>query len=150
MIMYSIIIDEGASFSILSSTAWKALGSPSLMPITQNLSGFNKGTNRPLGTLPKLPITLRRKAVYLNVMVVQGPLDYNLLLRRDYVYNREAIVSTLFRVMCFPHEGKIVQLIDQLSFPNSNIASSQKSSLNGPFASRMSLQPSFHPPNYHE
>lgn len=118
------------------------------MPVTQKFSGFNKGTSRPLGILPKLPITLRRKTVHLNVMVVQGPLDYNLLLGHDYVYNMEVIISTLFRVMCFPHEGKIVQLVHQLSFPGSNTAPSQTSSLNGAFVSRMSLQPSFHPPNY--
>jgi len=46
----------------------------------------------------------------MNVMVVKGPLDYNLLLGHDYVYNMEAIVSTLFWVMCFPHEGKIVAI----------------------------------------
>jgi len=148
--MSGTIIDEGASVSILSSTTWKALGLPSLFPETQNLSGFNKGTSWPLGILPKLPITLKRKIVHLNVMVVQGPLDYNILLGRDYVYSMEAIVSTLLWVMFFPHKGKVVQLIDQLSFPGSNVATSQTSSLNGLFASRMSLQPSFHPPNYHE
>jgi len=31
MVMVGTIIDEGASVSILSSTAWKALGSPSLL-----------------------------------------------------------------------------------------------------------------------
>ena len=67
MIVSRTIVDEGASMSILSSTTWKALGSPSLMPVTQNLLGFNKGTSRPLGILPKLPITLRRKIVHLNV-----------------------------------------------------------------------------------
>lgn len=96
MIVSSTIIDEGALVIILSSIAWKVLGSPSLMLITQNLSCFNKGTSRPLGILPKLPITLRRKTVHLNVMVVSGPLDYNLLLGCDYVYNMEAIASTLF------------------------------------------------------
>jgi len=70
MIMFGTIIDEGASVSILSSNAWKALGSPSLFPEKQNLAGFNKGTNRPLGILPKLPITLRKKIVHLNVMIV--------------------------------------------------------------------------------
>ena len=48
-------------------------------------------------------------------MVVQGPLDFNLLLRRDYVYAMKAVVSTLFRVIHFPHDGNIVT-IDQLSF----------------------------------
>lgn len=80
--MTSTIIDKGASVSIPSSTAWKALGSPSLMPVTQNLLGFNKGTGQPLGILLKVPVTLRRKTIHLNVMIVQGPLDYNLILWR--------------------------------------------------------------------
>ena len=92
MIVSSTIIDEGASVSILSSTTWKVLGLPSLMPVTHNLLGFKKRTSQPLGILPKLPITLGGKTVHLNVMVVLRPLDYNLLLGCDYVYNMEAIV----------------------------------------------------------
>ena len=110
MIMSRTIIDEGASVSILSSTAWKVLGSPSLMPVTQNLLAFNKGTGRPLGILPKLPITFGGKTVHLNMMVVPRPLDYNLLLRHDYVYHMGDIVSTLFRVICFLHKGRIVTI----------------------------------------
>ena len=48
-------------------------------------------------------------------MVVQGPLDLNFLLGRDYVYAMKVGVSTLFRVIHFFHDGKIVT-IDQLSF----------------------------------
>ena len=36
------IIDEGASVSILSSTAWKAIGSPSLVPVTDQILAFNR------------------------------------------------------------------------------------------------------------
>jgi len=48
-------------------------------------------------------------------MVVQGPLDFNLLLRHDYVYVMGDHVSSLFHVVCFLHEGLIVT-IDQMSF----------------------------------
>ena len=96
MIVSGTIIDEGVSVSILSSTTWQALGSPPLVPLTQNLLGFNRGNSQPLGILPQLPITLGGKIVYLNVMVVPSPLDYNLLLGCDYVYDMGAIVSTLF------------------------------------------------------
>jgi hypothetical protein len=41
-------------------------------------------------------------------MVVQDPLDFSLLLGRDYVYAMKAIVSTLFRVISFPHDGLVV------------------------------------------
>ena len=106
----------------------------------RNLGGFDKGTSRLLGILPNVPITLRRKNIHMNVMVVQGPLDYNLLLGRDYIYCMGDVVSSLFRVMCFPHEGLVVQLIDQLSFPGSHITNSQIPSLNGVFMQGMSHQ----------
>jgi hypothetical protein len=48
-------------------------------------------------------------------MVVQEPLDFSLLLGRDYVYSMKDIVSTLLRVIYFPHNGRIVT-INQLSF----------------------------------
>ena len=66
-------------------------------------------------------------------MVVQGPLDFNLLLGHDYVYAMKAVVSTLFRVMHFPHDGKIVT-IDQLSFVKADhhMTPSHQNSLNVP------------------
>jgi hypothetical protein len=62
------------------------------------------------------------KTVFIDVMVVQDPLDFSLLLGRDYVYAMKAIVSTLFRVISFPHDGIIVT-IDQLSFFGSDLTS---------------------------
>jgi hypothetical protein len=109
------LIDEGSSVSIFSSIAWQDLGCPPLASVTQNLLAFNRRTSQPLGTLPQFPITLGGKNVFIDVMVVQDPLDFALLLGRDYVYAMKAIVSTLFRVISFPHNGRIVT-IDQLSF----------------------------------
>jgi hypothetical protein len=109
------LIDEGSSVSILSSIAWKALGCPPLAPVTQNLLAFNRRTSQPLGTLPQFPVTLGGKTVFIDVMVVQDPLDFSLLLGQDYVYAMKAIVSTLFRVISFPHDGRVVT-VDQLSF----------------------------------
>ena len=85
------------------------------MPATNQILDFNRIPTAPLGILPHLPITLGGKTIRIDVMVVQGPLDFNLLLGQDYVYTIKDVVSTLFRVMHFPHYGKIVS-IDQLSF----------------------------------
>jgi hypothetical protein len=109
------LIDEGSSVSILSSIAWKALGCPPLAPVTQNMLDFNKRTSQPLGTLPQFPITLGGKTIFIDVMVVQDPWDFSFLLGRDYVYAMKAIVSTLFHVISFPHDGRVVT-VDQLSF----------------------------------
>ena len=51
-----------------------------------------------------------------------------------------AIVSTLFLVICFLHEGRIVT-IDQLSFPGPNMALIKPYSLNGPFIPMVSSPP---------
>jgi hypothetical protein len=110
-----MLIDEAASIIILSSFAWKDLGCPQLALVTQNLLAFNRRTNQPLGTLPQFPVTLGGKTIFIDVMVIQDPLDFSLLLGRDYVYAMEAIVSTLFRVIYFPHDGRVVT-VDQLSF----------------------------------
>ena len=64
-------------------------------------------------------------------MVVQGPLDFNLLLGCEYVYAMKAVVSTLFRVMNFPRDGNIVT-IDNLTFatPGHRITPSNQTALN--------------------
>ena len=104
------ILDEGASVSLMPATTWQALGSPQLVPVAPNLTAFDGGTSQPLGILPKFPITLGDKTVYIDVSVTQGALDFNLLLGRDYVYAMGALVSSLFRVVCFPHNGRIVTI----------------------------------------
>jgi hypothetical protein len=85
------------------------------VPVIQNLLAFNKRTSQPLGMLPQFPITLGGKNIFIDVMVVRDPLDFSSLLGRDYVYAMKAMVSTLFHVISFPHNGRIVT-IDQFSF----------------------------------
>jgi hypothetical protein len=124
----------------LSSIAWKDLGYPQLVSVTQNLLAFNRRTSQPLGTLPQFPITLGGKTVFIDVMVVQDPLDFDLLLGRDYVYAMKAIVSTLFRVIYFPHDGRIVT-IDQLSFVGPDLTINSMTSLNGSYMQMVSPLP---------
>jgi hypothetical protein len=51
----------------------------------------------------------------IEVEVVDVPLDYNLLLGRSWTYVNKVVVSSVFRILCFPHEGRIVT-IDQMDF----------------------------------
>ena len=131
VILPSTIIDEGTSLSIISSTTWKYFGSSQLLFVTQILLAFNRGTNQPIIILPKFPINLVGNTIYIDMMVFKGPLDFNLLLGHDYTYVMGSIVSSLFHVICFSHEGGIVT-IDQLSLIVPNLTPNQPSSLNGP------------------
>ena len=130
----STFLDEGASVSLMPATTWQALGSPALVPAAPNLTAFDGGTSQPLGILPKFPITLGGKTIYIDVSVTQGASEFSLLLGRDYVYAMGALVSSLFRVICFPHDGRIVT-IDQLAFVRQQAPPAQS-----PFPS------GFHPP----
>jgi hypothetical protein len=84
---------------------------------SHELLDFDKCPSEYLGILPQLPISLGGKTVLVDVIVVQGSLDFNMLLRRDYVYAMNVVVSMLFQVMHFPHNGSIVT-IDQLTSDN--------------------------------
>jgi hypothetical protein len=65
--------------------------------------------------------------VEVEVEVVDAPLNYNILLGRNWTYAMTTIVSSGFHILCFPHEGNIVT-IDQLSFahpsPNASVGPS--------------------------
>ena len=48
-------------------------------------------------------------------MVIEDPLDFNMLFGHDYFYAMQAMVSIFFRVMYFNHGEEIVT-IDQVDF----------------------------------
>lgn len=115
--VYRCMVDEGSSASIIPYLTWKALGSPKLLTTQSQLLAYDRRPGESMGVLPQVPITLGGKTVLIDMMVVDSPLDFNMLLGRDYVYAMNAVVSSLFRVMCFPHNGNIVT-IDQLASDN--------------------------------
>jgi hypothetical protein len=73
---------------------------------------------------------LEGKSVNVEVEVFDAPLDYNLLLGRTWIDSMCVVVSTLFHVLCFPHQGKVVT-VDQMAFFNSDSRTS-----NMPFISK--------------
>jgi hypothetical protein len=119
-----IVIDEGASTSVMSLACWKAIGSPPLSQSMTMLTAFDGHSFRPHGILPTFLVQLGGKTMEVEVEVVDAPLDYNILLGCNWTYAMTTIVSSVFHILCFPHEGNIVT-IDQLSFvhpsPNASV-----------------------------
>lgn len=61
----------------------------------------------------------------IQVEIVDVNLDYNLFLDRNWIYEMNVIVSSLFCILCFLHEGRIVKL-DQMDYsPGDSHASSE-------------------------
>ena len=87
------------------------------------LTAFDGRYFRPHGILPSLKVRLGGKTVAIEVEVVDVPLDYNLLLGRNWMYNMQAVASSLFHIVCFSHNGKIVT-IDQMAFKNLSVTTS--------------------------
>jgi hypothetical protein len=113
--IFRTVVDEGASTCMMSLACWKAIGQPILSPSPTLLTAFDGHSFRPHGIIPSFPMQLGGKTVCIEVEVVDAPLDYNLLLGRSWTYAMHAVVATVFRVLLFPHEGRIMT-IDQLSF----------------------------------
>ena len=79
--------------------AWRGMGSPSLVSTASQLLVFDRRTCIALGILTQTPITLGGNTILVDFMVIEEPLDFNMLLGRDYVYAMKYVVLTLFHVM---------------------------------------------------
>ena len=92
----TVSIDEGATASMMSFSCWKGLGSPKLSQYATMLTSFDGRSFWLHGILPSLKVQLGGKNVMIEVKLVDVPLDYNLLLGRNWMYSMQAIASSLF------------------------------------------------------
>jgi hypothetical protein len=122
--IHRCIIDEGASTYIMSKSVWQKLGSPKLIPSAITLRAYDRWPSSPEGLFQNVPIELRGKTILIDIEVIDAPLDYNILFDFSYMYTLKAIASSVFQMMMFPHNGKIIT-IDQVSHykpnPSANI-----------------------------
>lgn len=84
------------------------------------LKAFDGHTFEPYGILTIFFIELAGKTVLVDVEVLDAPLEYNLLLGNSWFYWMKAILSSIFQVLHFPHQGNIV-MIDQPGYCTSNL-----------------------------
>ena len=84
------------------------------------LKAFDGHLFSPHGILAAFRIELGGKTVTIEVEVVNASLDYNLLLGHSWFYPMQAIASIVYRLVCSPHQGKIIS-IDQLDYCTPNV-----------------------------
>ena len=84
------------------------------------LKAFDGWTYTPYGILSNLQVELGGKTVEIDVEVIDGNLDYNILLGRPWIYAMAAVVSTYFRKIAFPFQGGITIFDQQTFLPNSS------------------------------
>ena len=110
LVVHRCIVDEGESTCIMSILVWHKLGLPILQPSSTTLQAYDGHPTKSQGIPPHVPIMLAKKTILIEIEVVNTQLDYNLLLGRSYMYTMRFVTSTVFRLMMFPHEGKIMTI----------------------------------------
>ena len=81
--IFRTIIDEGTSTCVISTSCWKANGSPSVVPSPSILTAFHGHSHKPHGIIPAFPICVGGKVINIEVEFIDANLDYNLLLGRN-------------------------------------------------------------------
>jgi len=109
------IIDEGESSYVMSLSYWKDIDSPKLAPSPTLLIAFDGQYFRSHGFISSFSIHLGGKSDSVEVEVFNTSLDYNMLLGRRCTYTMTTIISSIFKISCFPHEERIVT-INQMAF----------------------------------
>jgi hypothetical protein len=113
--IHHTILDEGASTYVMYFPCWRALGSPTLTQSPTTLKAFDGRGFQPHRLLQYFTVTLKGKIVSVDIEVVNVPLDYNLLLGCSWFYAMTSITSSVFCILRFPHQGKIIT-VDQLEY----------------------------------
>jgi hypothetical protein len=79
------------------------------------LKAFDENCFHPRRLLQYFILTLKGKTISVNIKVVDVPMDYNLLLGHSCFYEMIFIASSIFHILRFPHQGKII-IVDQLNY----------------------------------
>ena len=93
------VIDEGVAASVMSFSCWKVLGSPMLSQSATMLIDFDGRSFWLHEILPSLEVQSGVNTITIEVEVVDAPLDYNILLGRNWMYSMQFVSSSLFRVI---------------------------------------------------
>jgi len=113
--IHHCIIDEWASTCIMFESILQKLGFPELKPYEIMLGAYDGHRSTPVNLYPNIPVKLAGKTVLMDTEVLDTQLDYNILLSQSYMYEMLVVASSVFRIMMFAHEVKVIT-IDPLTY----------------------------------
>lgn len=90
------------------------------MTLSTILKAFDGHTFHPYVIISTFPIDLGEEIVSIEVEIVVAPIYYNLFLGSHWFYEMKVVMYSLFHVMHFPHQGKVI-IIDQLNYCTPNL-----------------------------
>jgi hypothetical protein len=102
--IFRTVVYGGALSCMMSLVCWKSINQPILSRSSTLLTSFDGHSFRPHGIIPSFPVQLGGKILCVEFQVVDAPLNYNLLLRRSWMYAMHSMVAIVFWVFLFPHK----------------------------------------------
>ena len=92
----------------MSKNVWQKLGAPELKPSVITFRAYDGPPSTPVGIFQNVLVCLASKTVHIEIEVLDAHLDYNTLLGQSYMHTMSSIASSVFHIMMFPHEDRII------------------------------------------
>lgn len=79
------------------------------------LKAYDGLPSKPHVLYQNVPIDLGGEKVHIDIIVIDDPLDYNILIGHNFMYAMKFVESLVFQLLMIPLYGKVVT-IDQINF----------------------------------
>ena len=114
-----VLIDDGSALNVcpLKTASCLGLSIKDFVPTNQHVKAYDNSRREVLGTIT-LDLTIEPMVKKVDFQVLNIALCFNMLLGRPWIHDIEAIPSSLYQMVRFPHEGAIVTIYrDTLTVP---------------------------------
>ena len=115
-----VLIDDGSALNVcpLKTASCLGLSIEDFVPTDQHVRAYDNSRREVLGTIT-LKTTTRLMVKKVDFQVLNIASYFNMLLGRPWIHDTEAVPSSIYQKVRFPHEGAIVTIYrDTLTVPN--------------------------------
>ncbi|XP_075675003.1 uncharacterized protein LOC142644234 [Castanea sativa] len=119
--MLMVLIDDGSILNVcpLKTASCLGLSIQDFVPTDQHVRAYDNSRREVLGTIT-LELTIGPMVKKVDFQVLNMASCFNMLLGRPWIHGIEAVPSSLYQKVQFPHEGAIVTIYgDNLTVPKS-------------------------------
>ena len=107
-----VLIDDGSNLNVypLKTASFLGLSIEDFVPTDQHVRAYDNSRKEVLGTVT-LELTIGPMIKKVEFQVLNIALCFNMLLRRLWIHDTEAVPSSLYQKVRFLHEGTIVTVL---------------------------------------
>lgn len=114
-----VLVDDGSALNVcpLKTTSYLGLSIKDFVPTDQHVRAYNNSRREVLGIIT-LELTIGSMVKKVDFQVLNIASFFNMLLGQSWIHDTEAIPSSLYQKVRFPHKGAIMTIYgDTLTMP---------------------------------